>query len=1093
MKRKTIFGVIFIVFILFSISTVSANDGPVDMLNDASDVELNQDLNVQTISSNCYDNNQNLKAQPISDCSDELQKSDDDLKLSEGGSTSFKQLCEDLNESGGEFNLTHSYKHDESDEENTAVFYMENLVINGNNNIIDSCGSNFNFKFSSEANITINDLTFTNFNKSLFVISDSKLTFNNVNFTNCSSNLSLLSIMFPSNLTINNCNFYSNSFKNYLDGPFNKLEIYNSNFDGTNCLDSAIKENRGQLVIENSNFENFTGVHGSIINYKGDYFSIKNSKFINSNSNFTGGAIIVKYFPIAYEEGDSFVYRHSNDMLIENCTFYNLSSSSNGGAIHLDLDSGSEGIKETLIVRDSIFTDCHSKFGGAISILGGYLNISDSNFQNNSASFEGGAIYSSWTNANIAGCSFTANEGSQNAGALYFDKGKLTINDCSFIDNKALKERERTANAIYAHDVAAYFSNSTFDNGGVSVYADFASDSKIENVDKNDDIFLMDNHDYIVSVESKGIKLNLTGNEINVDSLPSRFDARDWGWTTPEKFQGDNTDCWAFASISSLETSFAKASGVLYNLSQNYLQKLQLKYFYSGDKRNSLTGFSYSGPGYALSWYGVLPVDNGYDDRGMIADTDLEDERIHVQDVLFIDTGRDDAVELIKWAILKYGAVTVQRGINGPYGELPTEGDDIAIMSHGTHFISLIGWDDNYFELDEGDDNPLNKFAWITKDSLSGFSTASYTTFDDIDNYAIVPQRAAVAYIFENDIDYHVNYQTDLTGLVGFDANYSYYSNEFVSKYDEFIGAVGTYFNESGIDYSFDVYLNGEKMLSQNGVSEFAGFRTIKLDEYIPIKAEDVFKVVFKSNSIPFQAYSRQHYIEGMSLVSADGESWSDLAPLNKTVCLKAYTVKEDKEATPSRASTKIDCSNMTTTAVASADGRVGEYFVVTLKDENGTVLANKEIKIGFNGRVYDRTTDENGSAKLQINLAYKGTYTFAIGFLGDEDYLGAFEVAKISVSKQSPKIITASKSYKSGAKTKSLTASFKSVNGNPVSCKKITFTVNGKTYTAKTNSNGVATVKVSLNKKGTYSFTVKYAGDDTFAAVTTKAKLTIK
>ena len=73
------------------------------------------------------------------------------------------------------------------------------------------------------------------------------------------------------------------------------------------------------------------------------------------------------------------------------------------------------------------------------------------------------------------------------------------------------------------------------------------------------------------------------------------------------------------------------------------------------------------------------------------------------------------------------------------------------------------------------------------------------------------------------------------------------------------------------------------------------------------------------------------------------------------------------------------------------------------------------------------------------------------------------------------------------------MTANFKTVNGNPISGKKISFTVNGKTYTASTNSKGVATVKVSLNKKGTYSFTVKFAGDDTFAAVSSKAKLTLK
>ena len=525
-----------------------------------------------------------------------------------------------------------------------------------------------------------------------------------------------------------------------------------------------------------------------------------------------------------------------------------------------------------------------------------------------------------------------------------------------------------------------------------------------------------------------------------------------------------------------------------YNLSQNYVQKLQLKYYEIGDLRNSLTGFSYSGLGYALSWYGVLVTDADYDDRGMIADTDMDVPRIHVQDAMFIYTGMDDTIDLLKRAIIKYGAVTVQYYVLDPEVEIPTEGEDIALMDHATHYISLIGWDETR-PISDGDPNGL----WITKDSLYGFSEAEYINFPNIDYYAIVPQSVGIAYIFENDIDYHVNYQTDLTGLTGFDENYTYYSNEFTSKYDEFIGAVGTYFNESGINYSFDVFVNNKKVHTQSGVSEFAGFRTIVLDKYIPIKAGDQFKVVFKSNAVPYQAWSRVHYLNGTSLTSNDGNSWTDFAPLNKTVCLKVYTVEEDKEVKPTRISTRIDCKNMTTYAVAKEDGRIGEYFKVTLKDSEGNPLANKPIQIGFNGKVYDKTTDNDGKAELQINLGYKGTYTFAIGFIGDDDYLGAFEVAKITVNVQTPKLTAANKSYKATAKTKALTATFKTSHGKAIVGKRISFIINGRTYTAKTNLNGVATVNVSLNKKGTYSFTVKYAGDSTFATASKKAKLTLK
>ena len=1007
----------------------------------------------------------------------------------------YHSLNQSISESGDELYLTHDYRYDENLDKDTFLneygmlrFSVDKgeFVINGNNHVIDGAGIGPTFDFENEeGNIVINDLTFKNFKKTA-LITYGKITLNNVNFTGCSEEEDGIIYVSSADLTVNGCSFYSNNASILISAYKSNVTVNNSIFSGNNNYGQAISASRWQLIIHNSIFENFSFNNGAMIDFKGHRFEMVNSSFINAHSDLSGGVILAKYFPAEITIDGEKQYIPSDPILIENCKFENVSCDNDGGAIHIDLDSGAQHIQKTMNIVGSNFTNCSSKYGGAISVLGGALNIESSKFLDNYASFEGGAIYSSWTALNISNSNFRNNTAAKNAGALYFDKGNLTIKGSDFISNKAHEESSATANAIYAHDVAADFSDSTFDNGGVGVYADFASDST--NVEKNDDIFLMDNHNYIVSVETPGIKLNLINNEIIVDSLPSKFDARDWGWVTPGKLQGDNDDCWAFATVASLETSLLKSTGVAYNLSQNYVQKLQLKYYEIGDLRNSLTGFSYSGLGYALSWYGVLVTDADYDDRGMIADTDMDVPRIHVQDAMFIYTGMDDTIDLLKRAIIKYGAVTVQYYVLDPEVEIPTEGEDIALMDHATHYISLIGWDETR-PISDGDPNGL----WITKDSLYGFSEAEYINFPNIDYYAIVPQSVGIAYIFENDIDYHVNYQTDLTGLTGFDENYTYYSNEFTSKYDEFIGAVGTYFNESGINYSFDVFVNNKKVHTQSGVSEFAGFRTIVLDKYIPIKAGDQFKVVFKSNAVPYQAWSRVHYLNGTSLTSNDGNSWTDFAPLNKTVCLKVYTVEEDKEVKPTRISTRIDCKNMTTYAVAKEDGRIGEYFKVTLKDSEGNPLANKPIQIGFNGKVYDKTTDNDGKAELQINLGYKGTYTFAIGFIGDDDYLGAFEVAKITVNVQTPKLTAANKSYKATAKTKALTATFKTSHGKAIVGKRISFIINGRTYTAKTNLNGVATVNVSLNKKGTYSFTVKYAGDNTLAAVSKKAKLTLK
>ena len=197
----------------------------------------------------------------------------------------------------------------------------------------------------------------------------------------------------------------------------------------------------------------------------------------------------------------------------------------------------------------------------------------------------------------------------------------------------------------------------------------------------------------------------------------------------------------------------------------------------------------------------------------------------------------------------------------------------------------------------------------------------------------------------------------------------------------------------------------------------------------------------------------------------------------------------------PQRQATVIQYEDMMTSTVNTAiEGRVGKYFEVNLTDANGNPLADKEVKIGFNGKVYNKTTNATGGVRLQINLAKKGLYTFAISYLGDDNYNASFEVSKINVTAQKTKLTTSNKSYKASAKTKTLTVTLKSAEYNKaLPSKKVSITVNGKTYSATTNSKGVATVKVSLSAKKTYSFTAKFAGDDRYAAASVTGKVTIK
>lgn len=826
---------------------------------------------------------------------------------------SFEDLYDDILEGNDTLELTNNYKYGESDNKTQFLFCETNdLLINGNNHVIDCSNNPVNFTFINAAgDITINDVTFVDCNLSVSTDVAGKLHLNNVNFTNNNSkNVSdSFEVLTAKKVTLNDCNFDSS----IIGIMYSDVAINNSHFHSVDDIEAPVTVNRNDLFVENSTFEDISTKYGAV-NFKGDCLSVKNSTFRNIHADLSGGAILGAYYSIQNWADENETVRPARDMLIDNCVFSNVSSSHNGGTIYMDFSCDDKYKPGPLHISNCNFTDSSSGFGGFIAAQSGILNISNTNFINSKANDLGGSIYSSWTDLTLTNCSLINSSAESDAGAIYFDYGKLTIDNSNLTGNKVNSNSSGNESIIYANDAAINVHDSTFNNGGVAIYENFAGkDSIIKNVNSTDR-FMMNNTDYIVSVENKGIHLNLINNSSVVDKLPSKFDGREMGWTSPIKYQGDSYSCWAYATAAALESSLLKATGKLYNISENNINNLQLKFYSEGDLRNNHTGFAYSGLGYSLSWYGVVTSkDDSFDERGMFSRVVQTDERIHLQDAMIIFGGRNDTSQLLKSAVINNGAASVQYAINEFNYNNTTSPVDIS--EGNTHFVSVIGWDDDYsaenFKGSTGVTEgtiPKGNGAWLVKDSENedlseneatymregGYVWISYynPSFLSRDMSAIIPQPAAVSYIFENTNDYHVNYQTDLTGLCGFDGNYTHYSNEFTSKYSEQIGAVGTYFNESGIDYSFDIFVNGKKVHSQNGVSEFAGFKTIVLDKYVPIKKGDDFKVVFKNNALPYQDYSRQHYMPNMSLISKEGKSWKDISLENKTVCLKVYTLE---------------------------------------------------------------------------------------------------------------------------------------------------------------------------------------------------------
>ena len=208
---------------------------------------------------------------------------------------------------------------------------------------------------------------------------------------------------------------------------------------------------------------------------------------------------------------------------------------------------------------------------------------------------------------------------------------------------------------------------------------------------------------------------------------------------------------------------------------------------------------------------------------------------------------------------------------------------------------------------------------------------------------------------------------------------------------------------------------------------------------------------------------------------------------LSTTIVVKNVVEYVNVTSDKTLAGTVIDAKDLTTAA------KVAKTLEITLKDADGKAIANKDVIVTLNGKSTTLKTDANGIVKVAVNQAAAGTYYYSVNFLGDDDYKASYKTVKATVNKQATKAVFQKKTFKVKAKTKKVSFTLKDASGKAIKGKKITVKVGKKTYTAKTNAKGVATVKVKLTKKGKYTATAKFAGDSTYKAVTKKARITLK
>ena len=141
--------------------------------------------------------------------------------------------------------------------------------------------------------------------------------------------------------------------------------------------------------------------------------------------------------------------------------------------------------------------------------------------------------------------------------------------------------------------------------------------------------------------------------------------------------------------------------------------------------------------------------------------------------------------------------------------------------------------------------------------------------------------------------------------------------------------------------------------------------------------------------------------------------------------------------------------------------------FTVTLRDENGQAIVGQRIIVTINNNDYIATTDENGTASVNIDLPL-GEYTAVTRFDGNDDYKAGNVTSKISVLSS----IESSDMKRAYNSPYAFNATLKDSNGNPVANSTVELIVNGKSYNLTSDENGVVLLTQKL-AVGTYAITV--------------------
>ena len=422
-------------------------------------------------------------------------------------------------------------------------------------------------------------------------------------------------------------------------------------------------------------------------------------------------------------------------------------------------------------------------------------------------------------------------------------------------------------------------------------------------VDKNGNpVFEQNKEDFIPS-----------GKTVNsFSALPESYDARNEGYVTDAKYQGDSGNCWAYSVISVIESERIKKGND--SIENADYSEAHLAWF-TGRPRTENTEDPTHGDGYNLEspflsggnwlmasgtlarWSGIAnESDYPYHSNDLSLMTGYsEDCRYDTSSGAVINSSEVMLdIDDVKLWIYNHGSVTAAIYYNDKYLNENNTSYYFNGNSSSNHQITVIGWDDNYSsEKFNSDVNPGNNGAWLCKNSWSkywGNEGCFWISYYDcgINSFAGFTSKE----INENSNNYTYN-GTNYESFTSDDRRVLS-ANVFRAKGCEKLTSVSIYTVTEGTDVTVTIYKDIQENYKYPNQGTLAitfdtfiareGYHTIELPESVQLAPDSIFSVVIETKDqngithIPLEYNS-----SGITYTAGAGESYLNIGGYTKT------------------------------------------------------------------------------------------------------------------------------------------------------------------------------------------------------------------